>query len=122
MGITNFVIEDIVSDILSSFTSAFTHIGIGNNDATPLESDTTLSNETYRDALFDTLSSSTFSVSGAIFLDSTENNGNSIKECGVFNASSGGVMLTHDLTNIINKTSSIEAFIEIVIKLIVKGG
>jgi len=117
MGATNIAISGILSSVISSYSTAFTHIGVGDGVTTPTVSDTTLTNETDRDALFDTLTDSTFSVSGSIFLDTTENNGNDIRECGIFDALTGGNMLSHSLTNTISKTSSIEVFIEILINL-----
>ena len=86
-----------------------THISVGNDGTTPVITDTTLGNETFRDTLFANSVSSnvtTFDVK----LDVTENNGETIAEIGTFDGSSGGNMYSRNLTTSFAKTSSKEAY------------
>lgn len=86
-----------------------THIAVGDGVTTPAVSDTTLTNETYRDSLYSQSIASNV-VNKDIRLDVTENNGNNINEIGSFTASSGGDMHTHDLTTSFAKTADKEAY------------
>lgn len=106
------------TNFITSILSLVSHIGVGDDNTTPTEGDTTLGNQTLREATFSE-SSTSLSASFSIFLDTTENNSNSIEEIGLFDASSGGNMYQHLLTNITAKTSSIEWFGEIKINVTV---
>jgi len=109
------------SNLISNLGTTLTHIGVGDSDTTPIQSNTALGNETYKDALFTTPTKTTNSISFSLFLDTTENNGNDIKETGIFDAASGGNLYNHALTNVISKTNSVEAFIEVKVNINVEN-
>ena len=102
----------------STISPLITHIAVGDDDTTPTESDTTLGNETYRDAIFTSNVGANF-LTWDVRLDSTENNGNTIKEIGSFDAASVGNMYTRNLTTVFDKTSAKEAYYQI--KLLVNS-
>ncbi|NCC41817.1 MAG: hypothetical protein EOM21_20865, partial [Gammaproteobacteria bacterium] len=78
--------ENACIDVLNA---NITHIAIGTGTSTPIISQTTLDTETYREAIFESSSTSnTFTTS--IFLDVTEAIGDTITEIGAFNSNSGG--------------------------------
>lgn len=101
-----------VDNIITELNNTITHMAVGDDDTTPTISDTTLGNETFRDALFDT-TTATDTISFISFLDTTENNGDDIKEEGLFDDPTTGDMYQRGLTNLIEKTSSVETFIEV---------
>lgn len=107
-------IDTITTQIADQFETDLSHMAVGDDDTTPVDTDTTLGNETYREAMFS--ESSTTEYRAELFLDTTENNGNDIKEAGLFTAGAGGDMYARALINVINKSTSIEVFIEYVIK------
>jgi len=109
------------TNFINNLESNITHIAVGDDDTTPTESDTTLGNETFIDALFDVIVSTSTTLSMTMFMDTVDNNGNDIKETGVFDASSGGNLYNHSLTNIISKDSTIEVFIETQFKFSVEN-
>jgi len=111
MVVSQYSLNQIRNEIKTGFTNTYSHGAVGNGTTPPTTTDTTLSSEDYREAFFDE-SSNTTEYIASIFLDSTENNGNTIAETGVFDASSGGNMLLRSLTNSINKDSDTEVFVE----------
>ncbi len=113
MTVTQGFIDSITSAVITQFETDLSHMAVGDDDTTPVDTDTTLGNETYREAFFNEVTDTTYRAE--LFLDTTENNGNDIKECGLFTAGAGGDMYARSLTNVINKTTSIEVFIEYVI-------
>jgi hypothetical protein len=86
-----------------------THIALGDDNTTPLISDTSLGNETFRDDTYaDSVSSNVTNFD--VRLDVTENNGNTIAEIGTFDDDTTGNMYSHNLTTSFAKTSSKEAY------------
>lgn len=80
---------------------------IGTGSTTASAADTALVTEVWRDA-FTSKTTSTASISIKYFLTSTTANGNTIREAGLFNASTGGEMYARVvLTDAIAKTASI---------------
>jgi len=114
MSVTTFARGAIRDDFLTFLVATITHLAVGDDDTAPTEGDTTLGNETFREATI----SSSVTLQGAsfqIFMDTTENNGNDIKEIGSFDDPTTGNMYTRDLTNVIVKTVNIEVFAEVLI-------
>ena len=119
MAITFFARTETRDSFLTLLVSTITHIATGDDDTTPTINDTALGNQTIIEAVFDSGVGST----GAffqMFQDTADNNGNDIKEEGLFDAASSGDMYTHNLTNVISKDSSTEVFIENKINEIVR--
>ena len=114
MVVSSTFINTIREAVADDFETNLSHIATGDTDTpAPADTDTTLNNETYREALFAESSNGTYNAT--LFLDTAENNGNDIKECGLFTAAVAGDMYAHNLTNVIQKSTSIEVFIEYVI-------
>lgn len=108
--ISNYVINNAIGDVITTFSSTITHVATGDGTTAPATTDTALDNETYREAVNSTDERS-FSIEFQIFQDTSENNGNDIDECGLFDAGAGGTMYARDLTNNIVKDANTEAFI-----------
>lgn len=114
VGSVNFTyMTNATTNFIATLSPLLTHIAVGDDDTTPTVLDTALGNETFREALFDTVVTTSNSISINIFLDTSENNSNDIKETGVFDAASSGNMYSRSLTNVISKDSSKEVFIEL---------
>jgi hypothetical protein len=92
--------------LLTEIKSLVTHIAVGDDDTTPTEGDTTLGNETFRDTATVTQSGLTLTVKG--LLDVTENNGNTVKELGLFDAAASGNMYSRNLTTVVDKDGNTE--------------
>lgn len=107
--ITNSFQTNVKTNFLNSLSNSITHMGVGDDNTTPLKTDTTLGNETYRESIFKTNSGPDF-IFWDLRLDETENNGNTIKEVGTFDASSGGNLYTRNLTTSFDKTNLKQAY------------
>ena len=110
MGVTNHYLDASATAAGTSLNTNVSHFATGDDDTTPTDDDTTLNKETYREALFDT-DQKTYYIEFQSYQDSTENNTNSIKEAGLFDAGAAGNCYAHALTNNISKTSSVEVFL-----------
>ena len=111
MGVTIVRQNQISSLVLDEFESVIGFIGTGDDDTTPTVSDTTLGNETIREAIFGTSSRTANSIYFEMFQDTADNNGNDIKETGCFSLITAGIMYNHALTNVISKTTDLNAFV-----------
>ena len=96
-------------------------MAVGSGNTTPSVSDTTLVSEDLRESFFSESVIASEHIS-TMFLDTTENNSNTIAEMGLFTASSGGDMYVRSLTNSISKTSTIEVFIESIVSFKIING
>ncbi len=85
---------------------------VGTSNTTPTVGDVALGAETIRKARQD-YTEGTSDVTISLWISSVEGNGTSLKETGVFNASSGGTLLTHETFTAISKTSGIELWIDV---------
>lgn len=116
MVVTN--ITQIKTDLFT-LMDGFDYIGIGTDNTTPGISDTSLGAEVDRNILTGT----TQNLAAGTYLFGTkftlaEANGNTIKEFGIFNASSGGDMgLRNLVTPNITKTADVEIIINSQINL-----
>jgi len=89
-----------ITAVLGGLDSAFTYMAIGTDDTSPQSTDTTLGNETHREQA--TISRETTTKTNDTLVFTRTFSGytgqETIKECGIFNASSGGYMLCRILT------------------------
>jgi len=104
MVIVNYAKNRGYSTIITEIDDKISHAGVGSDNTTPLVSDTELGGETYRESILSSQSLAT-AHKVTLYLDQTENNGNSQREIGTFNASSGGTMYTRNLVTLFDKTS-----------------
>ena len=111
MVVTIYTQNEILDDVITEFNTEITHIATGDDDTTPVVTDTDLGNETYIEAVNNS------SVIGSrlakdILQDITENNGNDIKEVGLFDAASGGNLYVRTLSSVVSKDGNTEVFIQ----------
>ena len=108
---TNFL-NTIKEGVKDKIDSEATHVAVGTDNTTPTSSDTTLGSEVLRKARQD-YTEGTSDVVVSLWISSLEANGNDLKEVGIFNASSGGTLLTRETFTTISKSSNTELWIDI---------
>ena len=100
---------DLIRDWIGNFSvDQPSHMAIGTDNTAASATDTSLGSEVLRKALATSQQGNTGVVTVKMAVLSTEANGQSLKEVGVFNASSGGTMLNRIVHTQIDKTSSFE--------------
>lgn len=97
-------------------TIAPARFAVGDDNTTETKGDTALANELTNDTI-DTTNTSSKEVEFVWTLLSTEQNGQTLKEVGLFNAASGD-MFTRATHAIISKTSTIEVQYKIRLRLV----
>jgi hypothetical protein len=106
--ITTFILGNTATDVIAGLDTNITHIGVGTDTTTPVEADTVLGAEVDRNAEYtSTLSSNQFK--SQLRLDTTDANGYTLAEIGMFNAATTGTMYTHNLISAFAKTASKKA-------------
>ncbi len=99
---------DLVRDLLINTSAAPTHIAVGTDSMAPAAGNTALVTEVFRN-LITRRTASPQKATFQLFLDTGDANGNTLKEAGIFNRSSGGTMLSRVTYADIVKTSGITA-------------
>ena len=112
MVITTPLLNAVLAGAVTSINTDATHIAVSTDNTTPTVSDTSLGGTELREAVFESNTTAN-SVSKSIFLDVTEFNGNTILKTGMYDAPSGGNLLSSSLTNTIPKDSNKEVFVEV---------
>lgn len=115
--ITNAGLNEIRDWLAGSSASTFTHIGYGTGTTEPTAEDTELESEIsgIRDSATKTTAFAQVKFTDEV--DSTEGNGNTISEIGIFNSSSGGDMLIRSTFVGRPKTTSVNIQTEVYIYL-----
>ena len=113
MTLTSDFKTDIRDDTKSYIQSVVTHIAVGDDDTTPTPADTTLGNETLRNAVDEYDTSQTGVIVASLRVGVGENNGNDIDEVGGFDAASSGNLKNRSLITTISKTSDIQVYIDL---------
>lgn len=108
MVFTNAGRNEIRDWIAGSAATAPTRIAVGNDNTTASEDDTTLASELARIEFTSTDTSATRKVTFEGILDSTQQNGQTLKELGLFNATTNGDMFLRVTHASLDKTSSID--------------
>lgn len=109
---------DLIRDWLAGDTvDDPTHIAVGTGTATPLVTDTALVTEVLREVFSQVSKGTTGKVTFEMTLATTEANGNTLTEVGIFNAASAGDLLARVVFPGIAKTSSFELKIEVEITI-----
>lgn len=99
--------RNLVRDLLNSSGPSFiTRLAVGTNNTAVSSTQTALLAEVFRDQITQRITSDGL-LRLKYFLASTSVNGNTLREAGLFNASSGGVMFARVTHGDIVKTSSI---------------
>jgi len=112
MTIQTAILTDIETSAVTTLSNNVSYIGVGTGTSTAVVTDTQLDGETYREAIFTSASTANIFTT-ALYLDVTENNGNSIGEIGAFTSSSGVIMVSRNLTTVSTKTTSKEFYYDI---------
>lgn len=116
MVLTNDMLDTAVESVQNQADSNFSHGAVGTGTTDESASDSSLENEILRKARANFTSTSVSSQSGSItmstFINSTEANGNSITEFGIFDSSSGGNLKAREVFSAVDKNSQIELFID----------
>lgn len=121
MVLTNDLLTSLRSNIKDDIETDITHIAVGDDNTSPSSGQTDLVSETFRSAVDSTDKTSIIDeITSSMTILTTENNGNTIKEVGGFDDSSGGSMAFRNvLGTVINKTSDISVQIDTVIAITV---
>jgi len=91
------------NSLFNQFINNISHIAVGDDNTTPVVTDTSLGNQTYIESA--TVTQSGLSITSKTVLEITENNGNTVKELGIFDRESLGNMYTRTLTTVVDKDS-----------------
>jgi hypothetical protein len=105
-------LNNIRSDVKTDVQARITHIGVGDDDTTPTNTDSTLGNETFRDSVDSYDTSEVNNIIASLLIATTENNGNDIDEVAAFDAASSGNLAFRKLINTISKTSDIQVYLD----------
>ena len=109
---TTTFLTTVLSGVRATVVAESTHLAVGVSGATATIGDTTLGDEKTRKARQE-YTEGTSDVITSLWINSAESNGNTLKEVGVFDASSGGNMASRNTFTDISKTSSIEVWIDV---------
>jgi hypothetical protein len=95
---TNVITNYARTQIIRSFRGnglpiTVTHIGIGTSGTAPLATDTALGNEVYRAVPTSQVDYSPTELGFKLFVSASQANGSTLREIGLFDASSGGNMM-----------------------------
>lgn len=122
MVLTTKLLNDIRDNVKDELELSFTYFAVGDDDTTPIISNTILGNETFRDAIdeFDKVAVASVTASGVI--EASENNGYDVNEIGWLDAASGGNLWVHELINTVSKTSDIILYLDTTIDIVVTEG
>jgi hypothetical protein len=96
----------LTADVLLGVANRPSHLAVGSNNTAVALTDTTLVAEAARIALTSGSRSSNVLTFYA-YLPGSQGNGVDLKECGIFNSSSGGTLFARATFSSISKTSSI---------------
>jgi hypothetical protein len=110
---TTLLLNDLRDTSVDRIDDTHTYIAVGDDNTTPTAGDTTLGNETFRDAVNSTDTSTPGTITKSIIIEASEDNGNDVKEVGTFNAAASGTMWNRNLVNTISKTSDIILYLDI---------
>ena len=109
---TTTLLSTIKTGVLTTISGASTHLAVGTGTTTATAADTSLETEVTRKARQE-ITTGTSDIIVSLFLNSTEGNGNSLTEVGVFDAGAAGNMAERDTFTAIAKTSSIEVWMDV---------
>ena len=97
---------DLVRDLMLGNNFAPTHIAVGTNNTAPVAGDTTLNTEVFRNVITRRIVASK-QAKFQLFITSSEANGNTLVEAGIFNQATVGDMLSRVTFTDIIKTSAL---------------
>jgi hypothetical protein len=110
-GLHKYIVDEIDSTQSPSDLDA-SHIAVGTDDSSESPSDSSLGNEVHREGV-DSSDDNGKNVKVQTLIGENEANGNTLREVGIFTASSGGTMFNRAVISDISKTSNKTVTIEI---------
>jgi len=119
MVLTNTLLNDIKQQVKNRIINTHTYGAIGTGTTSASATDTALESEVLRKARQE-YTEGTDDVTISTWIASTEANGNTISEHGIFDASSGGNMWNRFVFTGISKTSDIELWFDVQITITVE--
>lgn len=102
----------VAASAMSNNSNGISHIAVGDGTTAPTIGDTALSNEQFRGAVLSTSRDGAGGLTLTLTLGTGDNNGNTIAESGLFDASSGGNLIArvvYDSVDRVDKTATITA-------------
>ena len=109
---TNYFLNDIKDTAINEIIAKTQYIAVGTGTTTATISDTSLDNEILRKAR-QSYTQNTNSVVVSMWIGTSEANGSTLSEVGVFDASSGGNLLTRDTFTGLTKDNNTEVWIDL---------
>lgn len=109
-GLHEYIVDNL--DPSQSVNLDASHLAVGTGTTQPASGNTSLNNEVFRVATTDDSDNGT-TLFTSTFLDTSEANGNTLEEVGLFTASSGGTLLNHSLISSIPKDDETTATIDV---------
>jgi len=126
MVLTDDYINGVVEAAQDNIDANFTYGAVGTGSSGEQESDDSLDIEELRKQRADitdgAVSNGSGSTTVSLFINSTEANGLTLSELGFFDSSSGGEMQNRDVFAGVEKSSTIELFIDVDINISVSQG
>jgi hypothetical protein len=114
------VYKDRIKDyLLDELNTKYTHFAVGTGTTPASDNDTTLENEVFRDVI-DSVVISGDTVVYKCKIETSELNGQSISEIGIFDADTDGEMLCRLTFNPITKDENIEIWLEVIEEVLVE--
>jgi hypothetical protein len=109
-GLHEYIVDNL--DPSQSVDLDASHLAVGTGTTQPASGNSSLNNEVFRVATTDD-SDNGATLFTSTFLDTSEANGNTLEEVGLFTASSGGTLLNHSLISSITKDDETTATIDV---------
>ena len=117
MVFTNTGVQEIIDYLDGTGSTPPSHIGVGTDSTTADTEDTTLYTEVGNRNSIDSTTSTSNSVTFSTLFLSTKLNGNTLREVGVFNASTNGDMFARFTHAALVKTANIEIQYDVTLKV-----
>ena len=113
MVLTTYYLNQIRTEVKDDIEALSLYCAIGTSSTTPTTADTSLGSEVFRDAIDEVdKSSAVDTIVLSLRVLTTEANGNTIQETGLFEVSAAGTAQSHDLLTSITKTNDIQLYID----------
>ena len=113
MTLTNTALAAIRDAAATHLDTTYTHAAVGDDATAEDATDTTLGNEQLRKTFQETTGPTAGVWTASMRIATTEDNGNNIKEVGIFDDPTTGTMLNRKLTTVFAKTASDEVWIDV---------
>ena len=114
MVLTNSYLNDMKKSMIQRTGSVFLSGAVGSSSLTPSVTDLRLVKEVFRDTRDEADTSVTDKITATLILNTTEANGNNLREFGWFKTSAGstGTAFVRDIMTTITKTSDIQLYLD----------